>query len=78
MSDIIIIESNPLSSSGICYTTGGPVTFSVVSGVTGIDVAYYWYLNDVLVSIGSGYTLSSSTNNDQIHEIGRASCRERV
>ena len=69
MSQIINIESNPISSSGICYVgSGSTVTFYVNSGITsGTSVSYQWYRNDVLVSIGAEYTLLSPEQGDEIH-----------
>lgn len=66
---IIKIESSPISSGGICSVlTGQPVTFTVFSGLSnGIFVSYEWYLNDVLVSIGTGYTLSSPSEGDNVY-----------
>jgi len=71
-SPIIIIESSPKSSSisgGTCYFyPGESVNFSVISGISaGIAISYEWYLNDVLVSIATGYTLISPTVNDQVY-----------
>jgi hypothetical protein len=69
MSEIITIESNPVSSSGNCYVyTGNPVIFTVISGISaGIYISYEWYLNDVLVGIGTGYTLSSPQQDDEVY-----------
>jgi len=73
MSDpIIIIESVPVSHSGICIASG-PVEFLVVSGISsGIAVSYQWYVKhsggtDVLVGIGTGYTLASPLEADEIY-----------
>jgi hypothetical protein len=74
MDPIIVIESNPVSYSGVCIvSSGSTVSFFVTSGLSsGIVVAYQWYLSrsggtDTLVGIGTGYTLSSPEENDQIY-----------
>jgi len=69
MSQIITIESNPVSSSGNCYVTAGtPVTYTVVSGISaGIYVSYEWYLNGTLVGIGTGYTLTNPQMGDEVY-----------
>jgi hypothetical protein len=74
MDPIIRIESSPITSipidtwSGTCYTPSQPVTFNVISGITnGIYVSYEWYLNNILVSIGSGYTLNNPQQDDNIY-----------
>ncbi len=69
MSQIILIESSPVSSGGVCQVLAGqPVTFTVISGITaGLNIAYEWYLNDVLVGIGSGYTLASPQESDEVY-----------
>lgn len=67
MTPIILIESTPTSIGNVCYITpGSPVTFRIVSGITS-NVYYQWYLNDVLVSVGSGYTLSNPSLNDKVY-----------
>jgi hypothetical protein len=69
MDPIIVIESNPTSFSGVCSVSSGqPVTFRVLSGLSsGILVSYEWYLNGILVSISSGYTLNNPSQNDEIN-----------
>lgn len=73
MDPIIIIESTPTSTvinpwSGICYANSGQsVSFSIMSGITGANVSFEWYLNDVLVGISSGYTLNNPTTNDNVY-----------
>lgn len=70
---IITIDSYPNSTSGVCYVaTGNTVSFTIISGITdGIIVTYEWHLIrnyiDILVGIGSGYTLSDPQLNDEIY-----------
>jgi len=65
---LITIESNPVSSGGTCNVESGQeVTFYVSDGVSdGTYVSYEWYLNNNLVSIGSGYTLANPTQDDEV------------
>jgi hypothetical protein len=69
MSQIILIESSPVSTGGVCQVVAGqPVTFSIISGITdNLIVAYEWYLNSTLVGIGSGYTLASPQESDEVY-----------
>jgi len=58
---VIQIESNPISAGGVCdVVSGQPVDYTIVGGISdNIYVTYEWYLNDTLVSIGTGYTLTN-------------------
>ena len=63
----VIIQSTPIQVNDTCYVCPGtPVTFNIVSGLTE-GASYQWYLNDVLVSIGSGYTLVNPNPSDKIY-----------
>lgn len=60
----IIIDSYPISVDDICNVSPGQiVTFTITSGYT-TDSYFQWYLNGVLVSIGSGYTLLPEQYDD--------------
>lgn len=64
---VVIINSTPSSINNVCYTTPGtPVTFYIVSGLTE-GATYQWYLNDILVSIGTVYTVTNPNLNDEIY-----------
>lgn len=63
----IIIESNPTSSGDTCYVnSGSSIYFTVISGITSLDVTYQWYLNGLLVGIESGYTLENPSTDDVV------------
>lgn len=71
---IIIIQSNPpavydINYDGVCNVSSGQtVTFAVVSGLSsGILVNYQWHLNDNLVGIGTGYTLTNPQEGDKVY-----------
>jgi hypothetical protein len=71
---IIIIQSNPsavydINYDGICNVSSGQtVTFVVASGLSsGISVNYQWHLNDNLVGIGTGYTLTNPQEDDRVY-----------
>ena len=67
MNPIILIQSSPITISGTSYITSGQtVHFTVVSGISNGVIAS-WYLNDVLVALGSGYTLTNPATNDVVY-----------
>ena len=74
MDPIIRIETSPITipidvNSGTCSVTAGtPITFTIVSGISaGIYVTYEWYVNDILVNVGSGYTLTNPQQDDNVY-----------
>ena len=74
MDPIIRIESSPVSvpidaNSGTCSISAGtPVSFTIISGISdNVYATFEWYVNDILVSIGTGFTLTNPQQDDNIY-----------